>query len=321
MIILLHMNTKIILLLLGFLAFTSLSLAQDYTFRVMASKGDNKVKSQGTAWEMVKTGAKLNLGDKLKLKSGNYLGLVYKSGKTLELKIAGTYEITQLADTIRASQSSIISKYAGFVISKMSPEVIEENRKKYASVTGSGERGIISSDILLYLPKTTFLFGNEAVIRWRYTEKEMTYLITFKDISGEEIFSDECVDPFYKVNFSDSKFEKVLVSDLYIVHVTIKGNEKIESQKVLIKHLNKSENGQIAKDVKAMQSNFVNESSLDALILADYYEEMYLPLDAITQYEKVIHLSPSIEYFQNIYDEYLIRSVVKYFSKPEEKKK
>ncbi len=312
------MNTKITLLLLVLFACTRLVIAQDYAFRVLANNGQNKLKSSGNKWAVLKTGTKLQEGDKLKITTDGYLGLVHSSGKTLELKEAGTFDVSTLSDKIGSSSKSIVSKYADFVISKMSPEVIEENRKKYASVTGSGERGVISSDILLYLPKTAFLFNNEAVIRWRYTEKERTYLITFKDISGEQIFQDESNVPFYKIDFRNNRFSTAMVKNLYIVHITLKGNENVESQKVLIKLLDESENSQLITEVADLKNSLGSESALNNLIMADYFEANDLPLDAITQYERAINISPSVKYFQEVYDEYLIRSVVKYFSQPEE---
>jgi len=310
---------SLLIVILGLLI--QIGFGQDYTFRVLANNGQNKFKVSGNKWAVAKTGTKLNEGDKLKISTDGYLGLVHVSGKTLELTEAGTYEVSQLSENIGSSSKSIVSKYADFVISKMSPEVIEENRKKYASVTGSGERSIFNSDILLYLPKTTFLFNNEAVIRWRYSEENPTYIITFKDISGEQILKDESNVPFYKVNFNDSQFANVMVSNLFIVHITLKENEKVESQKVLIKLLDESENSQIISEVEELQNSLGSESALNSLIMADYFEAHDLPLDAISQYERAINTSPSVEYFTEAYDEYLIRNVVKYFGLSEKEEK
>ena len=71
------------LLFVGHVAF-----GQGYTFKVLANKGENKVKS-GADWKALKTGASLVDTDELEVSDNAYLGLVHSSGKTLELKSAG----------------------------------------------------------------------------------------------------------------------------------------------------------------------------------------------------------------------------------------
>ena len=55
----------------------------------------------------------------------------------------------------------------------------------------------------------------------------------------------------------------------------------------------------------------VGGTSINNLILAEYYEEKGLVLDAITSYEGAVRMSPDVEYFQEAYDEFLIRNRLK----------
>ena len=62
-----------ILLTSGVLFLNVLVYGQDYTFKVLANKGSNEMKS-GNTWQAVKTGASLKTGDEIKITENSYLG-------------------------------------------------------------------------------------------------------------------------------------------------------------------------------------------------------------------------------------------------------
>ena len=100
------MKTGRVLLGFGFLLLTIAGFSQsDYAFKVLANKGSNEYKSEG-AWQAIKTGLSLKVGDELKVSENAYLGLVSSSGKPLELKKADTYKVAALLAR-RAHQSEI----------------------------------------------------------------------------------------------------------------------------------------------------------------------------------------------------------------------
>src|SRR5437879_13646783 len=104
-----------ILAVSGFLLISFLSRAQDeYAFRVLANKGANQVKS-GDAWQPLKTGAQLKLGDELKISENASVGLVSKLGKPLEVKEAKVYKIAELMSKI-GSEASVLNKYTSFIL-------------------------------------------------------------------------------------------------------------------------------------------------------------------------------------------------------------
>ena len=73
-----------ILVLAGMLLTNALAFGQDYTFKVLANKGSNEIKT-GDTWQAVKTGASLKTGDEIKITENSYLGLVHATGKPMEL--------------------------------------------------------------------------------------------------------------------------------------------------------------------------------------------------------------------------------------------
>ena len=112
----------------------SLAFGQSYTFRVLANKGSNQVKRAGTtSTEALKTGATLNSGDELIVSDGAYIGLMHKSGKTTEVRTAGTKKVSDLEKNITVGSTSVASRYARFVASKMNEEENTNYRSKMAA--------------------------------------------------------------------------------------------------------------------------------------------------------------------------------------------
>src|SRR5882757_5974005 len=124
-----------LLLVGGFFFLTIAGFSQDYTFKVMANKGANEVKS-GDGWQPIKTGASLKSGDELKISENAYLGLVHVTGKPLEVRTAGSYKVADLAAKMSGGASAM-NKYTDFILSSNSAEA----KKNRLSATGAVHRG------------------------------------------------------------------------------------------------------------------------------------------------------------------------------------
>ncbi len=305
------MNTKIASIIIVFGILSQVGFAQDYAFRVLVNKGENKVKTVDAKWKPLKTGAKLKEGDKVKLVSNSYMGLVHNSGKTLELKEDAIYDIALLSEKLRESSKSVVSKYADFVISKMAPEVIESNRRKYASVTGSGERGLYDTDIHLYAPKTAKLLNSNAIITWVHKGENKNYIISIKNILGDQILKMETSSTSYALNFKNKKIAEGAIMNIIIVRVYLKSDPSVISQEIAISLLDGEERQELEDSLLELVASLGGNSALNNLILAAFYEEKGLILDAIASYENALVLLPKISYFQESYDEFLIRNQLK----------
>jgi len=306
------MRRKFSIILAGLLIVGLTGFGQEYTFRIMVSKGENKVKVDGGAdWQALRIGGKLNDGDEVKLAENGYLGLVHSSGKTKELKTAGTYSIKELASKISAGSQNIASKYADFVISKMSPEEREANRRKYASVTGAVERGDSDASINIFMPTSVSVYNPQVIIRWEPLEGDPTYVVKLKDLFEQTIMVAETTESSYIVDFSDPKLDGAIVENLVIVNVSVKGNEDIQSKNAAIDRVSQDGSASFVVELKDLKENLGEQSSINNLILAEFYEENGLLLDALTSYEYAIKMSPDVGYFKEAYDEFLLRSGLK----------
>ncbi|UXX78077.1 hypothetical protein N7E81_11985 [Reichenbachiella carrageenanivorans] len=305
------MRTKLFItssLLIFFLVNTS--YGQSFVFRVLASKGANQVKKGQTGETIpLKTGATLMSGDELIAASGAYIGLMHKTGRTIEVRNPGVTKITDLETKLASNQSSVANKYAQFVMNKMSDDGgdLSSNYRRNMKATGAVERATSSSSLNVLLPSSVDILNPEAIIRWEGADQveNPSYVISIKNIFDEEIYSAETTDTSLSINFEDDQLAN---ERLVILNVKVKDNAELKSGDYGIKRMSADDAASINENLEALKSEITDDSPLNNLIFASFYEENNLLLDAMTQYEKALKASPEVEDFKTIYDDFLIKN-------------
>lgn len=278
--------------------------AQDYVFKVLANKGGNTVKiaDHSTDWQPIRTGATLNGDDELHISVNSYIGLVHASGKTVELKNEGNYYVRDLAAKLGNAKSSVASKYANFVINKMTSndeEDINQNHREHLTITGAVERSVLDAPISLKMPSSVEVLNKEALIRWNDVKDADRYIFTVKNMYDEVILTKEVTQAHILLELTKAPFN---TEELIIVSVRVKGNDKMYSGNYGIKRLTGVDADPILKELEQLSVSLKEESSLNKLILATFFEENNLLIDALMNYEKAVQLSPDVEQFSIAYE-------------------
>ncbi|HCX23068.1 MAG TPA: hypothetical protein DHN29_14205 [Cytophagales bacterium] len=293
----------------GMILVSSVVTAQDYAFRVLANKGENQLKKAGSAQaETLKTGAKLNSGDEIIASEGAYIGLMHKTGKTTEIRGAGTKKVSDIEKNISTGSSSIASRYAQFVMNKMNEEEGGSYKSRMAA-TGAVSRATGSAAIPVMAPAQADLLGSTAILRWdapEGMEEGDLYVVKIENIFNEEIFAEETDKTSIELDFAD----EALAYDmgLYLVKIYKKGDEEIASSEIGIKKVKSSDKVEIQESLANLKSEVSEDSPLNKIIYASFYEENGLILDALTKYEEAIKMSPEIQDFQELYENFLIKN-------------
>ncbi len=286
----------------------SLAFGQNYTFRVLANKGSNQVKRVGGTAEPLKTGATLNSGDELIVSDGAYIGLMHKSGKTTEVRTAGTKKVSELEKNITVGATSVASRYARFVASKMNEEENTDYRTRLAA-TGAVTRATNAAIMVLAPTQVNIasenkVLGDKAIIRWKrpsaMSDDDM-YVVSVKNIFDEVIFTTETENEFVELDFTAEEMKNDV--GLYILSVMKKGDPEVKSDDVGIK---RADDAEIKANLANLKSEVTDDSPLNKLIYASFYEENGLLLDALTKYEEAVKMAPEIQDFQDLYDNFKI---------------
>lgn len=284
--------------------------AQEYVFKVLANKGNNSVKIEGADWTSLKTGQSLNSGDELKLSEEAYLGLMHNSGKTLEVKTPGSHTVSGLAANLKSKNTSVASKYADFVMNKMSDDEGSGDYRKSMGATGAVDRALASgASIKIMALSSSEIINDEVILRWNEPKQEgemedLTYELTFSNLFDETIATETVDKTSYLLNRSKEPFAG---QNFIKVKVQVKG-EDLKSDDYAITIKPEEETAEIKETLEQLKSEIEGESAMDKLVMAAFYEDNDLLLDALTAYEQAIQMAPNVPVFEKAYEDFLIRN-------------
>jgi hypothetical protein len=296
------MKTRKLTLIFALSALTSSLFGQAYTFKVLANKGTNEVKS-GDTWQPLKTGASLRENDEVKLADNAYIGLVHASGKPMELKQAGTFKVKELASKM-GTGSSVLNKYTDFILSSNSAEA----KKNRLSATGAVHRATDSGTALkVFMPENqnAAMYNTTAVITWDGSKNAGPYVVQFYNVFEEELFKVETPENSLEIDLRDPKFPNDLA---FLFDVRSKQDAKLVSKQHMIKKLEPKDQEQIKTALGEIMTDVQEETAINNIILAGFYEQNNLIIDAISAYDRAVKLEPL---YQEQYDEFMIRHQLK----------
>lgn len=284
--------------------------AQTYVFKVLANKGENSVKVGGADWTPLKTGQSLNSGDELKLSEEAYLGLMHNSGRTLEVKTPGAHTVAGLASNLQNKNTSVASKYADFVMNKMSDDEGSGDYRKSMGATGAVDRALASgAKIKIMAHSSSDIINDEVILRWNEPKQEgeieeLSYELTFSNLFDETIKIETVAKTSYLLDRSEAPFAG---QSFIKVKVSVKGKDlKSDDYAITIKP--EDETADIKATLQELKSEVGDETAMDKLVMAAFYEDNDLLLDALTAYEQAIQLAPEVGVFQTAYEDFLVRN-------------
>ncbi len=305
------------------------SLAQDYVFKVMASNGNVVQKNPA---KRLWAGSQLQDKDLINVPDKGYVGLMHKNGRTIELKQAGDYKISDLAGKVGGS-ASITSKYANYVAGEMSKADkvdINKNHRKYSSITGSVKRDIILGNVFAYFPlsenakqleeSNAIYDGREFVLHlYPNPEKNVgvtkldTYFVVVFDMTDKEVARFEIKEETIKIDLTKFKSK---YDEGWIINVS-KNAEAFKNNDVTKYHVellgkDDAKYKSVTADLKEIGEA---ETALDKLTQARVFEEHKLLQDAIRCHEQAIAMQPEVTTFKVAYDEFLTRNRIRYIEK------
>lgn len=290
-------NIAIILIL--FLGANTVN-AQDYVFRVMLNKGDNQYGTSGN-WEDIVPGTKLQEEHSIKVGEGSYIGLVHSSGATIELKEAGEYSVTDLDKKVSGGNSSLIQKYAKYIMDNISDE--EHHR---LSATGAVERGLFDIDV--YLLNYSEYYSDTLIFDWDDKSDVQGYKVKLNDKFDEKILEKETQSSQMMVDFSQPKLK---YEELVVVYITVIGDENPKPVGYGIKPMQRDEYAHIKGEFESLKEEVDESTSIGNLVLAGFFEQNSLFPDAVTYYLKAIELSPDVDEYKKVYNDFLLRNGLK----------
>jgi hypothetical protein len=296
------MKTYKLTLVLAFSIISASLFGQDYAFKVMASKGANEVKS-GDVWQPLRTGLSLKSTDEVKLADNAYIGLIHSTGKPVEIRKPGNYKVADLAP--KTGGSSVLNKYTDFILSSNSAEA----KKNRLSATGAVHRATEKFAISALLPESQHaaVYSNQVIISWDGSKVAGPYTVVVMDLSEEELFKAETPETTFVLDLNNPK----LSAPAMLVVIKSSTDPTQTSKNYIVKRVKADEREKIKTSMEAIVGEVAEETAMNKLVLASFYEDHKLLLDAIGAYEEAIKLAPDVPFFKEAYEEFLLRNKLK----------
>jgi hypothetical protein len=277
----------------------TVGVGQDYAFKVMANKGSNEVKS-GDTWQPLKTGASLKASDEVKLADNAYIGLIHATGKPLEVRQSGSYKVSDLAAKISGG-ASVLNKYTDFILSSNA-----EGKKNRLSATGAVHRATETAAIKVVMPenqKYCDIYNTTAVVSWDNNKAKGPYVLVLKNLMEDQLAKFETSETTLTLDLSQFASEAGI-----LVEISDKSNAKLVSKQHMIRRMSSADRERVKNSLAGISSEVSDQTAINKFILAGFYEENNLLIDAIAAYEEAIKLEPS---YREYYDEFLLRHGLK----------
>ncbi len=299
---LLLQSMKKILSILLFVFLSASVSAQSYAFKVLVNKGKNEVKTTG-GWQSVKVGVAITEKDEIKIGANSYVGLVHASGKPLELKEAKTYKVADLVKQM-PSGSSVVTKYTDFILSSNS------QKGNNIGATGAVDRGKEAADLHVNLPvpsEQAVFFNSRQTITWDSEGLKGPFVVSFQSLFEDELKIIQTAENSVTIDLDGREFDS---EDNILVEVISKADGK-RSARLALKRLSKPDRAHVEKLLKELSAQTSEPIALNKYILAAFFEENKLYIDAATQYAEAIRLAPDVDLYKDEFNNFLLRTGIK----------
>jgi hypothetical protein len=169
------------------------------------------------------------------------------------------------------------------------------------SITGSVERSLDQFDIALFIPETTRITRQTAQVNWYPKETASAYKVVITNMFDEEVYATTVSETQATIDFNAIGLE---ADDIYKMQVNASDESGAKSAIVTLRTPAEEEMNNLQSEYSQLEEN-ASESALNELVLATYFEQNELYLNAIPHYERAIALEPEIEEYKEAYNRFL----------------
>lgn len=271
-----------------------LNAQNSFVFKVLGVSGTIK-KHTASGDVALSPGTKLNSDESIIVETG-YCGLLHSSGKGLEVKKPGTYQVADLAKSINstAKAGKVSDRYVNYVMGQLTKEEAEDinaNHRIHMEVTGSVERGGAKVyNIRMLALKSNKVLPKTYTLSWNSNATNVEYLLEVHNLFNQNIFTAKTKENSAAVDFAPlfAKHGKNL-----LVTVKVVGKPEIKSTEY---------NFNLATNTSAVDLGLSEEKTpVSNMVNGMICEENNLYIDALAYYKEATNQEASVEGYKEAY--------------------
>jgi hypothetical protein len=295
------MKHLVIILILALIAPTT--WAQEVAFKTLAAQGTCIVQRGDNPDEYVpiSTGIKIFNNDKIIITGDNsYVGLVGVNGNAIEVTKGGVYNARDLLSESHSASTGLAKKYLQLLVDDMSKS--QDRTAENMIYTGAVSRSTSTESIALFLPESTKVIKSSATVQWFHREKASSYTVRIRNLYEEVIFEKQTSAEEITLDFNVLDMNP---GEVYEFEVRETQRPARTSNKVTFKVPNRSELAQIDTELERLSLEIPRNTAIGDMVIATYYEDHGLYLNAIPYYKSAIDKEPDIVEYLNAYNTFL----------------
>lgn len=299
-------KSKILLTLLLIFWNAHLGLAIiTYEFNVLAVNGAVEYKVKGTDdWQRIKVGDILDTIHIIRIGKNSYLGLVHKTGYTLELTQNKLYEVKSLIRKQSTKSSISLNRILSYLSNYFDNSPRGNNYRSNMKNAATVERSLNFVNVNEY-PKSTRFASPKTTFFWDNSKRnELKFTIFDED---NQILFDTLVRGS-KIDIDLSKL-KINENRVYFWTIEPKNSPNAETKKNTFILIDKEQQNQIKNELAELSKNLNLKSPLDNFILAGFYDYYELFYDSYNILKKIKQLAPNNSFYSQYFEDWCLTKI------------
>lgn len=305
--------------------------AQKNILKVLAKNGEVLIRNKkAPAWKTLQRGDSITNADEIKIQQGGYLNLMHPSGRNIELKNTGVYQVASLIQKIPVKQTPLYQRFFRFLFDEIFVTTSDNKnffpggaerslnldclikskpKEKAGSIPGSPNEDHASladaeyqrNLIFTVFPKNTVLLETNVDFVWHKKSTLNNYEFKLVDKNDNVIFTKKVFDTTITLDLNSLNLQK---NNCYYWYVEC---GFVKSASFCIYLLTEPEIKSIKDTAEILIKDLKNDKgATPKLLLASYYAEKNCSKEAITYFKEAIKAAPGIKDYENIYNDYLV---------------
>jgi len=305
-------------------------------FKVLAVRGSVKIETRQAA-----IGQQVKSNDKISITGSGYLSMAHVNGRTVELRKAGTYRVSDLDKAARKKSGSSTSKFAAYVLNELTevkePISFTSAKRSHMNTTGSvdrieGEDVDVADTVLamvggagelqalaaiqstafekgtvptVVMPRHTRLFGDSIEFTWHGMSSGNTYRLVVVDADNKIIHEQTTSDTNIASQTASLGMQKGVV---YYWHVEQANDASARTDEYALLIVDGNERNRVTEVIGEIGEDTESDTTaIGQLILATAFEDLGLNYDAYRAYSRAITMAPDVQNYKRMYAEFLTR--------------
>jgi len=249
-------------------------MAQEHKYTVYFDSGSGTLVYKETVKDLTE-GMVVYDGQVIKLKENHYVLIFSEDGTPVLLDKKGTYSYEDIRNKEKLAKQSLTASFFKY---------LWENIVKSKSVElNNAQGGVYRADILMKIPPDSCLVLNDTVtLKWNTLSATQSVYILFFNSKGDKIYSYKTIGSSFLIN----RGSNIIFSEPDIKWlVSLSPDPDKNSVKYLFTFASDEQKEILTADLQKFKKGLVYNDELNRLLLATYFGNHHLYLDAINEYK------------------------------------